>query len=452
LTAGELAPALAELEPILHDEASEHKLPSLAVGVVTDEGLVWFRGFGVRDLAAGDPVTADTVFRIGSITKVVTGMALLALRDAGKLSLDEPAQRLLPELAGVLYPTRDSPLITLRHLVTHTSGLPRMVPEVVDYSRPDHEPPGEAKVLRVLDGLRLGYVTGTRQLYSNLAMALAGLMVARASGQPWRAFVREHILAPLGMTETAFDRSEVPPAQLATGYTRGGEGWKPVAFHWRLGALDSAGVLYSSVTDLARLLRFQLSAWPPRDQVDAPPLRRASLRESQQRIYGEFGVNWVIDRDVVWHNGGTEAYRSMVAMVPQRGVAIIALTGCEDDSVTKIGLQALDRLIGRVHPQLGPDLGAALDRFLAFYEHPDAAGRARTISPCFSAQVPDLVALTARMRAETGACKVDRVESVEGSGQATVRLACQHKTVRLVMSIDGAPPHLVTGATIKPVE
>src|SRR5262249_29762004 len=160
---------------------------------------------------------------------------------------------------------------------------------------------------------------------------LAGQIVARASGLSWREFVRRHILAPLGMTATVFDRNDVPPERLATGYLRDGDGWKPVPHHWRLGAVESAGGSYSSVADMARFLRYQLSAWPPRDGPAGGPLRRASLRESQQRVYGEFGINWAIEKDLVWHNGGTEAYRSMVIMEPRRGLAVIVLSGCEDD-------------------------------------------------------------------------------------------------------------------------
>ena len=318
----QLAGALAELETELSDPSASPKLPSLAVGVVTDEGLVWFRGFGARDLAAGDPITQDTIFRIGSITKVFTGFALLELRDAGKLSLDEPAVDFLPELGNVIYPTRDSPLITIRHLVTHSSGLPRL--GSFDYTRPDRDLPA-SEVWDTLRKLKLAYAPGTQQVYSNLAMGLAGHIVARASGLSWREFVRRHILVPLGMTATAFDRSEVPAERLATGYVHDGAGWKPVAHHWRLGAVESAGGIYSSVADMARFLRYELSAWPPHDGPAGGPLRRASLRESQQRVYGQFGINWVIDKDLVWHNGGTEAYRSMVIMEPRRGLAVIVL-------------------------------------------------------------------------------------------------------------------------------
>src|SRR5262249_15274842 len=158
--------------------------------------------------------------------------------------------------------------------VTHSSGLPRIAGDhQVDYTRQDHAP-SEAELLQAIWGIPLEYAPGSKQEYSNLAMALAGVVVERASGMPWREWVLTRSLTTLGMKDTMFDRSEVPAARLATGYTRVGDEWKPIQYHWRLGAMEAAGILYSNVEDLARFVQFQLSAWPPRDGSDEGPLKR----------------------------------------------------------------------------------------------------------------------------------------------------------------------------------
>jgi len=448
IRAAELAPVLADLETRLRDEQAKRKLPSLAVGVVTDEGLVWFRGFGKRDLGAGDPITKDTIFRIGSITKVFTGFALLQLRDAGKLSLDEPVAQILPDFGKVLYPTSDSPRITIRHLVTHSSGLPHTTDDhQVDYTQQDHAP-SEAELLHAIWGMPLDYAPGSKQEYSNLAMALAGVVVARASGMPWRKFVLTHILTPLRMKDTMFDRSEVPASKLAAGYTQVGDDWKPVRSHWRLGAMEAAGILYSSVADLARFVQFELSAWPPRDGPDDGPLKRSSVRESQQRIFGEFGINWMVDKNMVWHSGGTEAYRSALVMQPRRGIGVIALTGCSEE-VDDIARDAIEKLAPADVAPLGPALQAALDQFLLFFHHPDAAGAERTFSKGFRDAVPNLLEIAQHKLGEFGTCKMDRVIRA-GDTQAVVHLACEKKNARLSLNIGARPPHLIDGALIKP--
>jgi CubicO group peptidase (beta-lactamase class C family) len=348
----------------------------------------------------------------------------------------------------VTYPTHDSPLITIRHLVTQSSGLPRRAP--FDYKPPDRDVPLN-KLLGALRSVRLEYVPGTRQMYSNLGMGLAAVIVERTSGLSWREFVSRHILAPLQMNATAFDRSEVPPERLATGYVRDGVGWKPLAAHGRLGAVEVAGVLYSSVADLARFVRYQLSAWPPHDGPAGGPLRRASVRESQQRSYGSFGVNWAIDKDVVWQSGSTEAYRSTIMMLPQRGLALIMLTGCDDGHFEGLARDVWLLVSSNVNRKLFYPTQIALDRFLEFYQHPDATGMERIFSRHFLDALPDAFERAQRLRDETGACQLERVVT-GGPLRAKVLLSCENEIMTLTFQVSAEPPHLIDGAVMKPAD
>jgi len=233
-----LADETEELQRFLELRMNRANMPGLAFGLVVDGELVWSFTGGVRDLGTGDPVGADTVFRIGSATKTVTAAAILQLRDAGSIGLDEPVAGQVPELGSVVYPTSDSPPITYRHLLTHTSGLPR-VGELDYYTRPDQSVT-EAELMAALDAAALEFSPGTRTRYSNLAFGLAGLAVGRASGQPFREVVAERLLAPLQMDSTVWEPEAVPPERLATGYALE-EGRRVPVHHWRLGAAEGMG-------------------------------------------------------------------------------------------------------------------------------------------------------------------------------------------------------------------
>jgi CubicO group peptidase (beta-lactamase class C family) len=325
------------------EQAASKHYPGLAVGIVVDGQLVWSKGYGVRDVASKQPVDADTLFRLASVTKSFTAIAVLQLRDAGKLSLDDPAEKYLPEMAGLIYPSRDSARITIRQLLTHTAGLPRGQPVPMD----DKHAPTEEEILKSLQGMELDAPPNTRHSYSNLGFMLAGMIVARVSGTPYTDYLTSHVLVPLGMTSTGFD----PPAdRLASGYVlHGGEIEHPPMI--KQGATAPAGGLFSSLRDLARYASFQLSAWPPRNDADDGPLRRSSVREAQRmstwdslgvapRVPGKpmdavasgYGFGWVFDDtcaldSVVWHNGAlSDGYRSLVMLLPDRGVAMVALT------------------------------------------------------------------------------------------------------------------------------
>jgi CubicO group peptidase (beta-lactamase class C family) len=340
---------LPRLEAHFAERAARTHMPGLAIGLVVDGDLVWSKGYGVRDLTTKAPVDADTIFRIASVTKSFTGMALLQLRDAGKVSLDDPAEKVLPELAGLVYPTRDSPRITLRHLLTHTSGLPHDSPLPLDET---HGWPSDAEELASIQGMELESAPGVRHSYSNLGFVLAGMIVARVSGTSYADYLASHVLQPLGMASTGFSPSR---DRLASGYVSKGDTMvQPPMID--TGTAPSGG-LFSTVRDLARYAAFQLSAWPPRDDADEGPLRRSSAREAQRMSAWDalsvaplqpgkhvsataagYGYGWVSYEtcdweSVVWHNGAlTDGYRSVVLLLPDRGIAIVALSNLFEET------------------------------------------------------------------------------------------------------------------------
>ena len=346
--------ALPKVEARVAGEVTARKLPGFAFGVVLDGELVYAKGFGVADLDDKRPVDADTVFRLGSITKTFTSLAILKLRDAGKLSLDDPAVRTLPELAALRYPTKDSAPITLRQLLTHTSGLPQFGNH--RHARADRDVT-ERELLNDLPHLALLGAPGTAYSYSSFGMALLGVVVQRVSGMRYRDYVSTQILAPLGMRSTVWDSRDVPAGRLATGYVPGA-GTPMKDAPWRLGEMEAAGGLYTSLRDLARYAAFQLAAYPPRDDPETGPVRRSSVREAHDiarhvglsvrlhepspddpalvaAVASGVGLAWhgfeTCDLEqIVGHMGVIGGYSAGIELYPQRGFALVSLANHRD--------------------------------------------------------------------------------------------------------------------------
>ncbi|HEY3446016.1 MAG TPA: serine hydrolase domain-containing protein [Myxococcales bacterium] len=462
LLAPKLEAALPKIEAAAQEEFAKGALPNLVVGLVADGRLVWSKGFGRRDPAESEPPDSRSLFRIGSITKIVTGASLLMLRDQGKLSLDDPAALYVPELGEVLYPSRDCPPITLRHLVTHTSGLPRV--GKLDYARSDRDL-AEADVVAALAGAKLEFVPGTKTSYSNLAMAVAGLVVARVSGMPYERFVQERLFAPLGIAHAVFQGSAADPAHLAAGHKGSLAPYQPVptSAHWRLGVGNPMGGLYLDLEDFARLAAFEMSAWPPRDEADAGPLSRASLRESQMpAAYGlgspTFGVNWGVLEDsklghLVTHTGSTEDYSASIRLQPRRGLGALVMTGCGDADRASALAKAILSLAFDAAPPPAPALSPAFETVLGrvrkLLEAPDVAGIEGAFSPKFLESVPKekLLALFKQVQ-QVGAC-TEHTVLVSEEGKAVVKLKCEKASLEIAMHAPAEPPHLLEGFYIK---
>ena len=221
-----------QLEAQLAVIPSRHPAVGLAVGVVRDGRLECFYGHGLADTASRTPVSEDTVFRIGSITKTFTAVAVLQLCEQGLVDLDAPAgdylraYRLIPAKPGHRPPT-------VRQLLTHTAGLPQLVyptrafrpvlGETVPYGQ---RVPALAEFYR--GRLHLIAEPGTRHTYSNHGFATLGQIIEDVTGQPLSAYFREHIFGPLGMTDTDLARSGRMSARLATGYALRADGPRPV--------------------------------------------------------------------------------------------------------------------------------------------------------------------------------------------------------------------------------
>jgi CubicO group peptidase (beta-lactamase class C family) len=337
------AASFAKVKQIFDDYALDSHIPGVVYGIVADGRLIHVRGLGVQDLEAKRPVTADTLFRIASMTKAFTALTVLKLRDDGKLQLDTLAETYVPELRGWKYPTQDSPRIRVRDLLNHTAGF------VTDDPWGDRQTPlPETEFSRLLRaGVPFAHPPGSTMEYSNLGFALLGRIVTNVSGQPYADTIAKSLLQPLGMQASGFVVDAAPRERRALGYRWEDDAWRlePTMAH---GAFGAMGGMQTSANDYAKWVTYLLSAWPPRNDPDAGPAKRATVRELAQgsnfprlrqrpghtggdtcRQAATYGMGmWVaVDCDLgltLSHSGGYPGYGSYVLLMPDRGVGVFA--------------------------------------------------------------------------------------------------------------------------------
>lgn len=254
--------AVAErLERRMRELLRRNRLPGASAGIVREGRLAWQAGFGYADLATLRRPDAHTLYRVASISKTFTATAIVHLRDAGRLGLDDPLVRHLPEFAAVRCHHGRVEDVTLRRLLSHRSGLISEGP----FSYWDSmQFPELDEILAGLPETEVVLAPDAGAKYSNLAFALLGEVVARLSGRPYEAYVHERIMQPLGMDESGFAPAFEPGERLATGYSpHPFEDHPEPSGHAPCRGINAAAGLYTSVADLTRWLAFQLSAAPP---------------------------------------------------------------------------------------------------------------------------------------------------------------------------------------------
>jgi CubicO group peptidase (beta-lactamase class C family) len=337
-----LMSAMPAIDRLVRDFTTREHIPGAAWGVIIDGRLAHVGVAGVRDLSNRAPVDTSTVFRIASMTKSFTAMAILRLRDEGKLSLDDPAERYVPELASLKYPTTDSPKITIRHLLSHAEGFPEDNPwGDQQLARTDDE---MSRMMRA--GIPFSNPPGVAYEYSNYGFAILGRIVAKVSGMPYADYVTANILRPLGMRSTTLSPQSVPANRLAHGYRWEDDQWKEEP-QLPDGSFGAMGGMLTSLNDLGQYVGALLGAFPPRDGPELGPVRRASLREMQQMWRpaattvrrdasgntvlntGGYGYGLRISTSclfahIVAHSGGLPGFGSQMRWLPEYGVGIIA--------------------------------------------------------------------------------------------------------------------------------
>lgn len=330
----------AAARTVFEENRVNSHIPGTMFGIVKDGRLVVAEGLGVRDPKTGEPVDADTRFRIASMSKAFTALAILKLRDEGKLVLDAPASRYVPELAAWRLPTADARGVSVLDLLHHTAGLVEDNPWG-DRQQVLTEPEFSALIA---SGMAFANTPGEKMEYSNYGFALLGRIVSNVSGQRYQDYIRERIMLPLGMTATGYDIAKSPAASRAIGYRWQDDAWVREP-DLRDGAFGAMGGVETTANDYARWIAFLLSAWPAGDAPDTGPTSRATVRDlvalvsplparerpaalgapcRQSSGYGA-GLFVIDDCDlgrVVTHSGGYPGYGSNMLLLPDAGVGM----------------------------------------------------------------------------------------------------------------------------------
>lgn len=294
----------------------QHNGVGIVVGIIEPAGrrIVVHGRSGARD---GRPLDGDTVFQIGSVTKVFTGLLLADMAQRGEVSLDDPAAKYLPP--GVRMPERGRP-ITLIDLSKHWSGLPSMPTNFSLRASPNPYQAYSAEQLhQFLSTYELSREPG-KQEYSNLGVALLGRLLARHAGMEYEPFLQQRVLKPLGLESTSIKLSEDQLRRLAPGHDRFLE---PVQT-WELLAMPASGSLRSTANDLLTFLAFNLG------ERQSPLYAAMVLQRTPMRALG-WGRSTLGGESVYGHDGGKEGYRSAVIFNPRTKTGIVVLSNARTD-------------------------------------------------------------------------------------------------------------------------
>lgn len=348
-------PTLGDFDAYAARIMKDWKVPGLAIAVVQDGKVVLLKGYGYRDVEKNLPVTARTLFGIGSISKSFTVTSMGMLVDEGKLDWDKPVRNYLP--AFKLYDPVSSERVTPRDLITHRTGLPRhdAVWYSSDFSRAD--------LVR-----RLQYLEPSKQLrytyqYNNLMFMTAGYMVGQITGATWEDFVRRRILTPLGMPDTNFSVADSQKsADFALPYQNAKDAVKLMPFH-NVDALGPAGSINSTAQDMAQYLMFHMSkgmhggtyllSENNSNQMQIPQMVEPSSerwKEIGLASYGlAFNVSAYRGHKMVSHGGAIDGFTAQFAFLPQDQIGVVALANldAEKDPVPiMVVYNVFDRLLG----------------------------------------------------------------------------------------------------------
>ena len=372
-----VVPSDSEIREILAERIDTYRQSvGIVVGVIEPRGRRVI-AYGRLDSGDSRPLNGDTVFEIGSITKVFTSLLLADMVQRGEVGLTDPVARYLPP--GVKTPERGGEQITLKDLASHTSALPRM-PSNVDPADPAN-PFADYSVERLyefLSSYQLPRDIGSRFEYSNLGGGLLGHALAQRAGVDYGTLVETRIAEPLGMSSTRIQLTPEMKSRLAVGHAYGLE---PTP-NWDLGSLVGAGALRSTANDLLAFLAANLG----QTKTSLAPAMASMLKGRRDMGQGEIGLGWFVDKpqgvEIVFHEGSTGGYRSFIGYNPKAGVGVVVLSNAGTGAgVGDIGVHLLSPkvpLLGRedlqpvkerkevpVNPQL-------LDRYVGRYQFPSS--------------------------------------------------------------------------------
>jgi CubicO group peptidase (beta-lactamase class C family)/D-alanyl-D-alanine dipeptidase len=335
------------LEQQIQHEMHEKELPAFSIALVDHNQIVWAQGFGYQDLDKKNPATAHTVYRVGSVSKLFTDIAIMQMVESGKISLDDPVGDYIPDF----HPQNPfAQPITLRELMSHRSGLIRE-PPVGNYFDPT-QPTLQATV-RSMNSTSLIYAPGSHLKYSNAGIAVVGYVLEELNHKPFPEYLKQAVLVPFGMNESSFTPEATLLRNLAKAYMWSYDGLKFPAPTFELG-LAPAGCMYSTVTDLAQFLIVLFNgARGPHGQVLKPETLEQMwtpqfAAAGEKRGYGlGFAVSELDGHRVIGHGGAIYGFATEVVGLPQEKLGVVTVTTMDaaNGAVNAVARRALQLML-----------------------------------------------------------------------------------------------------------
>ena len=341
----------SELQPLIEDFMRQEQVPGLAIGVIQGGQLVYAHGFGVKNLAHDhDPVTPRSLFHMASITKTFVATSIMQLVEAGKINLDAPVVQYLPyfRLADDRYPT-----ITVRQMVTHTSGMPDV--EDYEWDKPQDDDGALERYVRSLSNQKLIFAPGTDFRYSNMAFEVLGDLISKVSGESFDDYVQQQILTPLKMKDSTLLIKKTSPGLMTWGHERDLSGHVFPSKVYPYNRMHSpSSNLHSNVEDMARWALANLN----HGELDG----RRILKEQTYDIIWKpahklsdgraVGISWFLGeyrgQATVSHGGGDTGYATFLMLLPEKKMAVVLMANCDwlGDARAQIAHAALDVALG----------------------------------------------------------------------------------------------------------
>jgi CubicO group peptidase (beta-lactamase class C family) len=354
----------AVVDKMFKEHAERNHFPGFVWGVVVDGKLLYSGSTGFTNVAKKIPANSNSDFRIASMTKSFTTLAIVKLRDEGKINLDDPASKYIPEMKKIKYLTSDAGAITVRQLMNHTAGFPE------DNPWGDRQLADSDKELLdlVSNDVSFSNVPGLTYEYSNLGFALLGRIVTNVSGKPYQQYIHETIFKPLGMNNTYWEYKKVPAEKLAHGYRWQNNSWLEENL-LSDGSYGAMGGLITTIEDFAKYMALHMNAWPPRSEKENPILKRSSLREMQTSgvfsglntrfrypngricaVTSSYAYGLGLTRDCggkIWigHSGGLPGFGSNWRFYPDYGIGVVCFANLTYAPTGSINLAVIDTIM-----------------------------------------------------------------------------------------------------------
>jgi CubicO group peptidase (beta-lactamase class C family) len=339
-------------DALMHQLMSPDDVPGAALALIKDDRIVLEKGYGFRDLAAHAPVTTATLFNIGSISKSFTALGVAQLFDQHQVDLDAPVIRYIPDLR--LSDPQATQAVTLRQLLSHTSGLP------ADEQWPPQVPPTRADIAEEFASMPIAAQPGTRFQYCSRCVVLAAYVLERITGQPWEAYTRTHIFAPLGMATASFGSLGLEQASDRAQPYRREDGLGNVPVPWSrlqyLQPLAPAGGIDATVDEMSRYALLQIDD----GKTSATEVLSAQMMAELHRPEIPVGADWrtgtaiqnlhyalgwftadVRGLHLVFHNGANPGFRAAVVLIPSAKAGVVILTNGESSHFTEAATRNL---------------------------------------------------------------------------------------------------------------